>query len=85
MKKLDFPLNNRQVKYDENYDPIISYAVVHWQTNVNPPQFVMVGTYDTYPKTTFTIDNSLLPWNTNDSVSRNYLFFGELLSKYLPL
>ncbi|KAF4109575.1 hypothetical protein G5714_008827 [Onychostoma macrolepis] len=68
IKKLDFPLNNRQVKYDENYDPIISYAVVHWHTDVNPPQFEMVGTYDTYPKTTFTIDNSRLPWLTNDSV-----------------
>uniref|UniRef100_A0A671R1I3 Taste receptor type 1 member 1-like n=1 Tax=Sinocyclocheilus anshuiensis TaxID=1608454 RepID=A0A671R1I3_9TELE len=68
MKKLDFPLNGRQVKYDENYDPTISYAVVLWHTDVNLPQFEMVGTYDTYPETTFTIDNSLLPWLNNDSV-----------------
>ncbi|KTG04597.1 hypothetical protein cypCar_00043156 [Cyprinus carpio] len=74
MKKLDFPLNGRQVKYDENYDPTISYAVVHWHTDVNPPQFEMVGTYDTYPETTFTIDYSLLPWLNNDSVSCINLF-----------
>uniref|UniRef100_A0A673KZI7 Taste receptor, type 1, member 2, tandem duplicate 2 n=1 Tax=Sinocyclocheilus rhinocerous TaxID=307959 RepID=A0A673KZI7_9TELE len=29
IKKLDFPINDRQVKYDENYDPTISYAV-YW-------------------------------------------------------
>ncbi|KAI2661242.1 Taste receptor type 1 member 1 [Labeo rohita] len=80
MRKLDFPLNGRQVKYDENYDPTISYAVVLWHTDVNPPQFEMVGTYDTYPKTTFTIDNSLLPWLNNDSVSCTCLL---LVSFYL--
>ncbi|XDV48552.1 hypothetical protein PO909_017951 [Leuciscus waleckii] len=68
MKKLDFPLNGRQVKYDNNYDPTISYAVVLWHTDVNSPQFELVGTYDTYPEITFTIDNSLLPWSNNDSV-----------------
>nr|BAF49680.1 taste receptor type 1 member 2a [Danio rerio] len=67
MKKLDFPLNGRQVKYDKNYDPPISYAVVLWHTDENSPQFEMVGTYDTYPKTVFTIDNSRLPWR-NDSI-----------------
>ncbi|XP_048064764.1 taste receptor type 1 member 1-like [Megalobrama amblycephala] len=68
IKKLDFPLNGRQVKYDDNYDPTISYAVVLWHTDVNPPQFEMVGTYDTYPEVTFTINNSLLPWHNNGSV-----------------
>nr|APG29583.1 taste receptor, type 1, member 2a [Ctenopharyngodon idella] len=68
MKKLDFPLNGRQVKYDDNYDPTISYAVVLWHTDVNSPQFEMVGTYDTYPEVTFTMDNSLLPWSNNNSV-----------------
>ncbi|XDV48484.1 hypothetical protein PO909_017889 [Leuciscus waleckii] len=68
IKKLDFPLNGRQVKYDDNYDPPINYAVVLWHTDVNPPQFEMVGTYDTYPELTFTINNSLLPWYNNGSV-----------------
>nr|APG29587.1 taste receptor, type 1, member 2e [Ctenopharyngodon idella] len=68
IKKLDFPLNGRQMKYDDNYDSTISYAVVLWHTDVNPPQFEMVGTYDTYPEVTFTINNSLLPWHNNGSV-----------------
>ncbi|XP_077079893.1 taste receptor type 1 member 1-like [Siphateles boraxobius] len=68
IKKLDFPLNGRQVKYDDNYDTPINYAVVLWHTEVNPPQFEMVGTYDTYQEMTFTINNSLLPWHNNGSV-----------------
>ncbi|KAL1269285.1 hypothetical protein QQF64_031574, partial [Cirrhinus molitorella] len=67
IKKLNFPLNGRQVKYNYNYDPTISYAVVLWHTNMNPPQFEMVGTYDTHPEITFTIDNSLMPWHNNSS------------------
>uniref|UniRef100_A0A8C1D3T8 G-protein coupled receptors family 3 profile domain-containing protein n=2 Tax=Cyprinus carpio TaxID=7962 RepID=A0A8C1D3T8_CYPCA len=68
IRKLDFPLNGRQVKYNDNYDPTISYAVVLWRTDVNPPQFEMVGTYDTHPEITFSIDNSLMPWHNNGSV-----------------
>ncbi|XP_051759948.1 taste receptor type 1 member 1 [Ctenopharyngodon idella] len=68
IKKLDFPLSGRQVKYDDNYDSTINYAFVLWHTDVNPPQFEMVGTYDTYPEVTFTINNSLLPWHNNGSV-----------------
>uniref|UniRef100_A0A8C1CR79 G-protein coupled receptors family 3 profile domain-containing protein n=1 Tax=Cyprinus carpio carpio TaxID=630221 RepID=A0A8C1CR79_CYPCA len=68
IKKLDFILNGREVKYDENYDPTISYDSVLWRTDVNPPQFLMVGTYDKHPEITFTMDNSLLPWHNNGSV-----------------
>uniref|UniRef100_A0A672R2D6 Double-strand-break repair protein rad21-like protein 1 n=1 Tax=Sinocyclocheilus grahami TaxID=75366 RepID=A0A672R2D6_SINGR len=62
---------NTMVKpYMVNYhfDPTISYAVVLWRTEVNPPQFEMVGTYEKFPETTFTIDNSLLLWHNNGSV-----------------
>ncbi|KAL1269287.1 hypothetical protein QQF64_031576 [Cirrhinus molitorella] len=69
IKKLDFILNGRQVKFDDNYDPTIRYAVVLWRTDVNPPQFEMVGTYDKLPEITFNIDNSLLPWNNKGSQS----------------
>ncbi|XP_059360386.1 taste receptor type 1 member 3-like [Carassius carassius] len=68
ISNLDFPLNGRQVKYNDHYDPTISYAVVLWRTDVNPPQFEMVGTYDTHPEITFSIDNSLMPWHNNGSV-----------------
>uniref|UniRef100_A0A8C2EJ38 Uncharacterized protein n=1 Tax=Cyprinus carpio TaxID=7962 RepID=A0A8C2EJ38_CYPCA len=68
IKKLDFILNGRQVKYDDHFDPAISFAVVLWHTEVNPPQFEMVGTYDKHPEITFTIDNALLPWHKNGSV-----------------
>uniref|UniRef100_A0A673HDK9 Uncharacterized protein n=1 Tax=Sinocyclocheilus rhinocerous TaxID=307959 RepID=A0A673HDK9_9TELE len=68
IKKLHFILNGRQVKYDDHFDPAISFAVVVWRTEVNPPQFVMVGTYEKHPGITFTIDNSLLPWHNNGSV-----------------
>ncbi|XP_051526110.1 taste receptor type 1 member 1-like [Myxocyprinus asiaticus] len=65
MKKVDFPLNGRQVKYDDHGDPIVSYAIVLWHTEANPAQFKMVGTYDTYPEITFTINSSLLLWHNN--------------------
>ncbi|KAL1269283.1 hypothetical protein QQF64_031572, partial [Cirrhinus molitorella] len=53
------------VKYDDNYDPTIKYAVVLWHTDVNPPQFEMVGTFDKLPEITFTINDSLMPWHKN--------------------
>ncbi|XP_026124611.1 taste receptor type 1 member 1-like [Carassius auratus] len=68
IKKLDFSLNGRQVKYDDNGDPTISFAVVLWNTETNPPRFEMVGTYDTYPEMTFTINNSRFPWHNSGSV-----------------
>nr|XP_055039788.1 taste receptor type 1 member 2-like [Misgurnus anguillicaudatus] len=68
MKKLDFPLIGRQVKYDANGDSAISYAVVLWHTETNPPWIEMVGTYDTYPQNIFTINTSLFPWRSNVSV-----------------
>ncbi|KAK9970271.1 hypothetical protein ABG768_026226 [Culter alburnus] len=68
IKKLDFPLNGRQVKYDDNGDPTVSFSVIHWHTETDPPRFDMVGRYDTYPEITFTINNSLLSWHNNGSV-----------------
>ncbi|XP_051994519.1 taste receptor type 1 member 1-like [Xyrauchen texanus] len=65
IKNVDFPLNGRQVKYDDNGDPTVSYAVVLWHTNTNPPWLEMVGTYDTYPEMNFIINSSLLPWSNN--------------------
>lgn len=69
------------MKYDENGDPTVSFAVIRWNTETNPPRFDMFGIYDTYPEITFTINNSILSWHNNGSVS--YLF-GEYLSKHLP-
>ncbi|XP_051983451.1 taste receptor type 1 member 1-like [Xyrauchen texanus] len=68
MKKVDFSLNGHQVKYDDNGDPTVNYAIVLWDTKTNPPQFNKVGTYDTYPEITFTINSSLIPWRDNGSV-----------------
>jgi len=81
IKKLDFPLNGRQVKYDENGDPTVSFAVIRWNTETNPPLFDMVGIYDKNPEITFTINNSLLSWHNNGSVRYP---IGEYLSKHLP-
>ncbi|XP_051559478.1 taste receptor type 1 member 1-like [Myxocyprinus asiaticus] len=68
MKKVDFSLNGHQVKYDDNGDPTVNYAIMLWHTETNPPRFEMVGTYDTFPEITFTINSSLLPWHNNGSV-----------------
>uniref|UniRef100_A0A9J7X1A6 G-protein coupled receptors family 3 profile domain-containing protein n=1 Tax=Cyprinus carpio carpio TaxID=630221 RepID=A0A9J7X1A6_CYPCA len=68
IKKLDFLLNGRHIEYDDHFDPTISFAVVLWRTDVNPPRFVMVGSYEKHPEITFTIDNSLLLWHNNGSV-----------------
>uniref|UniRef100_A0A8C1UXJ9 Taste receptor type 1 member 2 n=1 Tax=Cyprinus carpio TaxID=7962 RepID=A0A8C1UXJ9_CYPCA len=68
IKKLDFLLNGRHIEYDDHFDPTISFAVVLWRTDVNPPRFEMVGSYEKHPEITFTIDNSLLLWHNNGSV-----------------
>ncbi|KAI7809126.1 taste receptor, partial [Triplophysa rosa] len=68
IKKLDFLLSGRQVKYDVNGDPAISYAVVLWHTETNHSWLEIVGTYDTNPEMIFTINNSLIPWSNNTSV-----------------
>ncbi|XP_055023055.2 taste receptor type 1 member 1-like [Misgurnus anguillicaudatus] len=65
IKKLDFSLNNYQVKYDVNGDLTISYAIVVWHTETNFSRIEMVGTYDTYPEINFSMDNSLMPWHNN--------------------
>uniref|UniRef100_A0A671T305 G-protein coupled receptors family 3 profile domain-containing protein n=1 Tax=Sinocyclocheilus anshuiensis TaxID=1608454 RepID=A0A671T305_9TELE len=82
IKKLNFPLNGRQVKYDDNYDPAISYKVVLWRTDVNPPQFETVGTYEKHAEITFTINNSLLQWHNN--VSLWCYLKCDLKTKYFP-
>uniref|UniRef100_A0A673IGK6 Taste receptor type 1 member 1-like n=1 Tax=Sinocyclocheilus rhinocerous TaxID=307959 RepID=A0A673IGK6_9TELE len=84
IKKLDFPLSGRQVKYDDNYDPTISYAVVLWRTDVNPPQFEMVGSYEKHPEMYFTIDNSLIRWHNNGYVKLWCYFKCDLKTKYFP-
>uniref|UniRef100_A0A8C1CYI8 G-protein coupled receptors family 3 profile domain-containing protein n=1 Tax=Cyprinus carpio carpio TaxID=630221 RepID=A0A8C1CYI8_CYPCA len=68
IKKLDFLLNGRQIKYDDHFDPTISFAVVLWRTDVNPPQFEMVGSYEKHQEIKLTINNSLLLWHNNGSV-----------------
>ncbi|XP_065129119.1 taste receptor type 1 member 1-like [Paramisgurnus dabryanus] len=68
IKKLNFSLNGRQVKYDANGDPDVSYAVVLWHTETNPQWIEFVGTYDTYPEINFTINNALMPWHKKASV-----------------
>ncbi|KAK1786990.1 hypothetical protein P4O66_017361, partial [Electrophorus voltai] len=62
MKTLDFSLNGQQVKYDINGDPCVSYGVVLWRTEANPPFIEMIGVYNTYPKITFTINTTLIKW-----------------------
>ncbi|KAA0713555.1 Taste receptor type 1 member 2 G-protein coupled receptor 71 [Triplophysa tibetana] len=78
MKKLDFPLNGRQVNYDVNGDPAVSCAVVLWHTETNPPWIQMVGTYETHPEMTFTINNSLMPWRYNTAVTLTAVFHVKL-------
>uniref|UniRef100_A0A8C2L0R7 G-protein coupled receptors family 3 profile domain-containing protein n=1 Tax=Cyprinus carpio TaxID=7962 RepID=A0A8C2L0R7_CYPCA len=68
IKNLDFLLSGRHIKYDDHFDPTISYAIVLWRTDVNPPQFEMVGSYEKHPEITFTMNNSLLLWHNNGSV-----------------
>ncbi|XP_059358699.1 taste receptor type 1 member 1-like [Carassius carassius] len=67
IRKLDFLLIGRHIKYDDNFDPTISFAVVLWRTDVNPPQFKIVGSYENHLEIYFTMDNSLLLWH-NGSV-----------------
>ncbi|KAI5621964.1 taste receptor, type 1, member 2, tandem duplicate 2 precursor, partial [Silurus asotus] len=68
MKKLDFPLNGRKVKYDQHGDPHVFYSVVFWRLETSPPVFERIGTYSSYPEIAFTINNSLISWGRNASV-----------------
>ncbi|XP_036433932.1 taste receptor type 1 member 1 [Colossoma macropomum] len=68
IKKLNFSLNGRQIKYDVNGDPPVSYAVVLWHPGTSSQVFEVVGTYDTYPEIAFTINSSLILWDNDGSV-----------------
>ncbi|KAL7884314.1 hypothetical protein AOLI_G00070840 [Acnodon oligacanthus] len=67
VRKSNFTLNNRVIRFDENGDPPASFAVVHWRPK-RDPFFVMVGTYDTYPTVQFTLNNNLVSWYDNGTV-----------------
>lgn len=69
MKTLDFLLNGRKVKYDQNGDLPVFYDVVFWRLEASPPVFERIGTYNSYPEITFTINNSLIGWDSDASVS----------------
>ncbi|XP_053479881.1 taste receptor type 1 member 1-like [Ictalurus furcatus] len=68
MKTLDFLLNGRKVKYDQNGDLPVFYDVVFWRLEASPPVFERIGTYNSYPEITFTINNSLIGWDSDASV-----------------
>ncbi|TSL97294.1 Taste receptor type 1 member 1 [Bagarius yarrelli] len=68
MKNLDFDLNGRKVKYNQNGDPYAFYDVVFWQPKASPPVFERIGTYSSYPKLTFTINSSLIGWDNETAV-----------------
>ncbi|XP_034162311.2 taste receptor type 1 member 1-like [Pangasianodon hypophthalmus] len=68
MKKLDFPLNGRKVKYDQNGDLPVFYDVVFWRLGTSSPVFERIGTYSSYPEITFTINNSLIGWDSDASI-----------------
>ncbi|XP_049341514.1 taste receptor type 1 member 1-like [Astyanax mexicanus] len=67
IRKSNFTLQNRQIKYDANGDPPASYAVVLWRPETDP-FFLTVGTYDTYPTVQFTLIKNLVTWYENRSV-----------------
>lgn len=69
IKTLDFPLKGRKVKYDQNGDPSVFYDVVLWRLKARNPVFERIGTYNSYPEVTFTINNSLIGWDADASVS----------------
>ncbi|XP_072538356.1 taste receptor type 1 member 1-like isoform X2 [Salminus brasiliensis] len=67
VKKSNFTLQNRQIKFDANGDPPASYAVVLWQPKTEP-SFLMVGTYVTYPTVQFTLNKYLVTWYENHTI-----------------
>ncbi|XP_060737806.1 taste receptor type 1 member 1 [Tachysurus vachellii] len=68
IKKLDFYLNGHKIKYDQNGDPYVFYDVVFWRLEPSPPVFERIGTYSSYPEITFTINSSLIGWDSDTSV-----------------
>lgn len=69
IKKLDFLLNGRKVKYDPNGDPPVFYDVIFWHLEASPTVIERIGTYASYPEITFTINNSFIGWDSHASVS----------------
>ncbi|XP_072537148.1 taste receptor type 1 member 2.2 [Salminus brasiliensis] len=68
IKKLNFSLNGRQVQYDDNGDPPVSYVVVLWNTEGSSRVFEVIGSYETYPEIAFTINSSRVNWDNDGSV-----------------
>ncbi|KAF5907261.1 taste receptor type 1 member 1-like, partial [Clarias magur] len=68
MKTLNFLLLGRTVKYDRNGDSPVFYDVVFWRLDAQHAVFERIGTYNTYPQLTFTINNSLIGWDRVASV-----------------
>uniref|UniRef100_A0A8B9KJB1 Taste receptor type 1 member 1-like n=1 Tax=Astyanax mexicanus TaxID=7994 RepID=A0A8B9KJB1_ASTMX len=68
IKKLNFSLNGRQVQYDGNGDPTVSYVVVLWNTQGSFSPFKVIGSFETYPEITFTINSSRIHWDNDGSV-----------------
>ncbi|XP_062854598.1 taste receptor type 1 member 1-like [Trichomycterus rosablanca] len=67
MKKLNFTLNGRQVMYDNKGDTLVAYDVVYWSLGTGS-SVKRIGSYTTYPKISFSINNSLIGWDRNASV-----------------
>lgn len=69
IKQVDFLLHGRKVKYDQNGDLPVFYDVIFWRLETSPPVFERIGTYYSYPEIAFTINNSLIGWDNDASVS----------------
>lgn len=61
-------LQNQSIRYNQYGDPPASLAIVLWKPEENP-LFVGVATYNTHPTITFTLNNDLIPWSENGTVS----------------
>ncbi|XP_061115112.1 taste receptor type 1 member 2-like [Conger conger] len=67
IKKSDFTLLNQQIKFDKNGDPPSRYNIVYWNLDSSPP-YQYVGSYDTEPAVSFSINETLIRWYTNGTI-----------------
>lgn len=78
MRQTSFILQNQYVKFNHYGDPPASLAVVLWKPEENP-LFVVVAAYNTHPTINFTLNDDLVPWSENGTVSHLFVHTNMLI------
>lgn len=69
IRNSSFTLQGRQIQFDKYGDPPASLALVLWRPGQDP-LFVKIATYESQPTVRFVLNEDLIPWFKNGTVSQ---------------